>query len=75
MRCVFFEKQGTYVPCTSVSDAIDALISGDSDYAVIPQENTIGGAVIDYVDTPLSKTEVSVDDRNGKAGYGSCCTS
>lgn len=32
----------------------------ESDYAVIPQENTIGGAVIDYVDTLISQNEVSI---------------
>ena len=44
----------------TVKDAVDALISGDSHYAVIPQENTIGGAVIDYVDTLIAYTDVSV---------------
>ena len=57
---VFFEKQGSYVPYTTVGEAVDALIRGESNYAVIPQENTIGGAVIDYVDTLLKQTEVSV---------------
>ena len=56
----FFEKQGTYVPYETVGDAVEALVNGDSNYAVIPQENTIGGAVIDYVDTLLSQPEVSV---------------
>ena len=31
-----------------------------SKYAVIPQENTIGGAVTDYVDILISQTDVSV---------------
>ena len=57
---VFFEKQGTYIPYETVSIAVDALNRGDSNYAVIPQENTIGGAVIDYVDTLLANTGVSV---------------
>ena len=57
---VFFEKQGSYIPYVTVKEAVEALIRGDSNYAVIPQENTIGGAVIDYVDTLLSHTEVSV---------------
>ena len=43
-----------------VNEAVEALICGDSNYAVIPQENAIGGAVIDYVDTLLAQTEVSV---------------
>ena len=57
---VFFENQGSYIPYVTVKDAVDALISGDSHYAVIPQENTIGGAVIDYVDTLIAYTDVSV---------------
>lgn len=57
---VFFEKQGSYIPYETVSDAVDALVGGESNYAVIPQENTIGGAVIDYVDTLLANTGVSV---------------
>ena len=57
---VFFEKQGSYIPYETVNDAVDALVRGESNYAVIPQENTIGGAVIDYVDTLLNYTQVSV---------------
>ena len=45
----FFEGRGTYIPYKTVGDAVDALISHDSSYAVIPQENTIGGAVVDYM--------------------------
>lgn len=57
---VFFEKQGSYIPYKTVGDAVEALTRGESDYAVIPQENTIGGAVIDYVDTLIAQTAVSV---------------
>ncbi len=56
----FFEKEGSYLPCATVNDAVEALIAGESDFAVIPQENTIGGAVIDYVDTLLAQDAVSV---------------
>ena len=56
----FFEKQGTYVPCETVGDAVEALVNGDSNYAVIPQENTIGGPVTDYVDILIARPEVSV---------------
>ena len=56
----FFEKQGSYIPYKTVGEAVEALVCGDSNYAVIPQENTIGGAVIDYVDTLLAQTAVSV---------------
>lgn len=57
---VFFEKKGTYAPYKTVSEAVEALINGESKYAVIPQENTIGGAVTDYVDIVINQKEVSV---------------
>ena len=57
---VFLEGKGSYVPYETVGDAVDALVKGDSELAVIPQENTIGGAVTDYIDILISKTEVSV---------------
>lgn len=57
---IFFDRQGSYIPYKTVTDAVDALIRGESNYAVIPQENTIGGAVIDYVDTVIDQTAVSV---------------
>lgn len=56
----FFEHKGTFVPYSTVDDAVAALVKGESDYAVIPQENTIGGAVTDYVDTLISTDGVSV---------------
>lgn len=56
----FFDGKGSYIPCETVNDAVQALVLSESDYAVIPQENTIGGAVIDYVDTLIARTEVSV---------------
>ena len=52
--------QGSLTPCETVGDAVAALVSGECDYAVIPQENTIGGPVIDYVDTVIGQTGVSV---------------
>lgn len=57
---VFFDKQGTLVPYKTSDDAVQALVSGKSDYAVIPQENTIGGAVADYLDIVISNPDVSV---------------
>lgn len=57
---VFFEKKGTYKPYETVNDTVEALVSGECGYAVIPQENTIGGAVTDYVDTLISYENVSV---------------
>ena len=57
---VFFEKDGEYLPYKTVPNAVKALTEGKSDYAVIPQENTIGGAVIDYLDTLIATENVSV---------------
>ncbi|MBO5495065.1 MAG: hypothetical protein J5964_05025 [Eubacterium sp.] len=56
----FFDGKGRYIPYETVSDAVQALAEGKSSYAVIPQENTIGGAVIDYVDTLISSENISV---------------
>ena len=56
----FFEQKGNYIPCETVDLAVQALCDGESSYAVIPQENTIGGAVIDYIDTLISQKGVAV---------------
>ncbi len=56
----FFEKKGTYLPYETVADAVEALKNGDCTYAVIPQENTIGGAVTDYIDIVIANPELSV---------------
>ena len=56
----FFGGKGSYIPYETVPDAVQALNDGKSNYAVIPQENTIGGAVIDYVDTLIANDGVSV---------------
>ncbi len=57
---LFFGNEGTYVPYKTVNDAVEALVTDESDYAVIPQENSIGGAVIDYVDTLIAYDDVYV---------------
>ena len=57
---VFFDKKGTYKPYETVNATVEALVSGECGYAVIPQENTIGGAVIDYVDTLTAFENISV---------------
>ena len=57
---VFLEDNGEYLPYETVEDAVDAMLRGESRCAVIPQENTIGGAVTDYVDTLIARDGVSV---------------
>ena len=56
----FFGEGPELVPFETVPDAVTALAEGDSNYAVIPVENTIGGAVTDYIDTLISNRSVSV---------------
>ena len=43
-----------------MNDAIGDLLSGASDYAVIPQENTVGGAVVNYVDALIGAQDAFV---------------
>ena len=56
----FFNSTGSFLPKETVDDAIEDAASGASDYAVIPQENTIGGAVTNYVDALLDREDVYV---------------
>ncbi len=56
----FFSEKGSFIPKAAVEDAIEDACSGAADYAVIPQENTIGGAVTNYVDALLSRGDVYV---------------
>lgn len=57
---LFFGPDGTYLPQKTVEEAVDKLLEGQSEYAVIPQENTIGGPVYNYVDELLSQESISV---------------
>lgn len=56
----FFNAQGTYVPAEDVAASVQALLRGEVDYAVIPQENSIGGAIPAYLDEVVGHAEVSV---------------
>ena len=56
----FFTSGGSFIPKATVDEAIEDAAAGISDYAVIPQENTIGGAVTNYVDAFLSRDDVYV---------------
>ena len=50
----------TLNPRATVNDAIADLLSGDADFAVIPQENTLGGAVVNYVDALIAADHACV---------------
>ena len=56
----FFGLDAELIPYETVPAAVNALTAGDSEYAVIPIENTIGGAVTDYIDTLISNEGVVV---------------
>lgn len=48
-------------PCETVADAVRDVVEGRSDYAVIPQENTIGGPVYEYLDELLNQEGLYVN--------------
>lgn len=57
---VFFDGEGTYLPQEDVSASVRALLNGSADFAVIPQENAIGGPIPEYLDEVISHEGVSV---------------
>ena len=56
----FFQSGEALNPKETVNDAIADLLSSEADYAVIPQENTVGGAVVNYVDALISAEDAFV---------------
>ena len=56
----FFQNDETLNPRETVNDAVEDVLSGAADYAVIPQENTVGGAVVNYVDALIGAEELFV---------------
>ena len=56
----FFFASGTFLPKDTVPDAIADVADGDADYAVIPQENTLGGAVTNYIDALVAAKDIYV---------------
>ncbi len=56
----FFFSDGSFQPKETVQDAIADVVDGNADYAVIPQENTLGGAVTNYVDALIAQKDIYV---------------
>ncbi|MBQ1291488.1 MAG: hypothetical protein IIY28_09090 [Lachnospiraceae bacterium] len=56
----FFPETAQLMPKETVPDAIADVMEGRADYAVIPQENTLGGAVVNYVDALIAAEDVYV---------------
>ena len=57
---VSFQEGEAMTPKETVNDAIADVLSGRADCAVIPQENTVGGAVVNYVDALISADDAFV---------------
>lgn len=55
-----FPQGAILEPKKTVADAVSDVLNGSADFAVIPQENTIGGPVYDYLDELLSHEELFV---------------
>ena len=56
----FFQNAQSMLAESTVKEAIEDVIKGDADYAVIPQENTLGGAVTNYVDALIGNENIYV---------------
>ena len=57
---LFFGDDASYHAEKTVSDAVTLMIDGKCNFAVIPQENTVGGPVTAYIDELLSHDNISV---------------
>ena len=55
-----FFATGEFIPEDTVDTAIRDIAEGKADYAVIPQENSLGGAVTNYVDALIAEKDVYV---------------
>lgn len=56
----FFPNAGELIPEATVPEAIENVVSGKADYAVIPQENTLGGTVTNYADALIASDSIYV---------------
>lgn len=56
----WFQSDDVFLPKETVNDAIADVLSGSADFAVIPQENTLGGAVVNYVDALIAADDAYV---------------
>ncbi|MBR3226736.1 MAG: hypothetical protein IKF78_15580 [Atopobiaceae bacterium] len=57
---LFFAGQGTHLPQEDVGASVKSVLDGTADYAVIPQENTIGGPVAEYLDEVVSHDNICI---------------
>lgn len=57
---LFFGEDCEFVPRKTVAETVQMVLSGECDFAVIPQENTIGGPVYNYLDELLAHEGLSI---------------
>ena len=57
---LLFPQGAVFQPRETVADAVSDVLEKSADFAVIPQENTIGGPVYDYLDELLTHQELYV---------------
>ncbi|MBE6480184.1 MAG: hypothetical protein E7Z98_06715 [Olsenella sp.] len=57
---LFFGDNDELLAQETVAQALELVTDGSAAYAVIPQENTLGGPVTDYIDALLTTEGVSV---------------
>lgn len=57
---LFFGGNDELLPQATVADALALVADSSVAYAVVPQENTLGGPVTDYIDALLATQDVSV---------------
>ena len=55
---LFFQNGAQLDPKNTVEEAITDVVNGSSDYAMIPQENTVGGTVTNYLDALIAVDDV-----------------
>ena len=63
----WFQEGEELVPKETVNDAVADLLSGNADFAVIPQENTVGGAVAEWRAANLPDAEAKEMDSTAAA--------
>ena len=56
----FFPAAEAMLPEATVPLAIADVVEGKADYALIPQENTLGGATLNYIDALLAEEDIYV---------------
>lgn len=57
---LFFGDNDEMMPQATVADALALVAEGKAAYAVVPQENTLGGPVTDYIDAFLAADDAKV---------------